>query len=97
MSDDPVFFIDSGYDVYPNISTPSPLWRLGNWKRDGARAVLDAYAASRSPAQHARLTVPLNQMARSGGAPDSRRLFGREDYITLLLHRHCAASGALTH
>ena len=97
VSDDPVFFIDSGYDVYPNISTPSSLWRLGNWKRDGARAVLDAYAASRSPAQHARLTVPLSQMARSCGALDSRRLFGQEDYITLLLYRHCAASGALTH
>lgn len=89
VSGDPVFFVDSNYDVYPNISTPSPLWRLGNWKKDGAEAVLENYRASRSIAQHTRLTVPVGQLARSCGDPDSRRLFTREDYIELLLHRYC--------
>ncbi len=28
------------------------------------------------------------------GKPESQRLFGRDDYITLLLYRYCAASGA---
>ncbi|MDE7218557.1 MAG: radical SAM protein [Oscillospiraceae bacterium] len=92
VSDDPVFFIDRSCDVYPNITTPSPFWRLGNWKKDGAGAVLEAYAASRSPAQHARLTVPASQLARACGDPNSRRLFGREDYIELLLHRYCAGA-----
>lgn len=92
VSEDPVFFIDCHYDVYPNITTPSPLWRLGNWKRDGAEAVLDAYAGSRSPAQRTRLAVPVSRLARAHGDPESRRLFGREDYIELLLHRCCTAA-----
>lgn len=86
---DPVFFVDHNYDVYPNITTPSLVWRLGNWKRDGAKAVLDAYADSRSTAQRTRLTTPLCQLARTCGDPESRRLFGRDDYIELLLHRFC--------
>lgn len=92
VSDDPVFFIGHNYDVYPNITTPSPIWRLGNWKKDGAEAVLDAYANSRSPAQRTRLTVPARQLAEACGDPESRRLFGREDYIELLLHRYCAGA-----
>lgn len=94
VSDDPVFFIDHSYDVYPNITTPSPIWRLGNWKRDGAQAVLDVYAGSQSIAQRARLTVPVRRLAEAHGDPDSRRLFGRDDYIELLLHRYCTAAGA---
>ena len=92
VSDDPVFFIDHNYDVYPNITTPSSIWRLGNWKKDGAKAVLEAYAESQSPAQHTRLSVPVCRLARAHGDPDSRRLFGREDYIELLLHRYCAGA-----
>ena len=93
VEEDPVFFVDCSYDVYPNITTPSPIWRLGNWKRDGARAVLDAYADSRSAAQRIRLTTPLCQLAQAGGDPGSRRLFGREDYIELLLDRFCGRAG----
>lgn len=92
VSDDPVFFIDRNYDVYPNITTPSPIWCLGNWKKDGARAVLDAYTASRSTAQHTRLTVPVCRLVQAHGDPDSRRLFGRGDYIELLLHRYCTGA-----
>ena len=94
VSDDPVFFIDHNYDVYPNITTPSPIWRLGNWKKDGAGAVLDAYRSSQSPAQQTRLMVPVCRLAEAHGDPESRRLFGRDDYIELLLHRYCTAAGA---
>lgn len=92
VSDDPVFFIDGNYDVYPNISTPSPIWRLGNWKTDGAETVLENYRVSRSIAQHTRLTVPVSRLVRSCGNPDSRRLFDREGYIELLLHRYCTGA-----
>lgn len=92
VSSDPVFFIDHNYDVYPNVTTPSPIWRLGNWKKDGAEAVLNAYAGSRSLAQRTRLTVPVCRLAEAYGDPESRRLFGREDYIELLLHRYCTGA-----
>ena len=40
VSDTPVFYIDKDFDVYPNISTPAPHWRLGSLKQDGVRTVL---------------------------------------------------------
>lgn len=83
----PVLFVDSRFDVYPNFTTPSPHWLLGNLKRDGAGAVLAAYAENKSPAQHARATVPVKELAAYGD-PESQRLFGRGDYIELLLHKY---------
>ena len=88
VADSPVFFIDKDFDVYPNISAPAPHWRLGNLKRDGA-AILQGYSDSKSAAQHTRLTVPLGDIVKAGGDQTSRRLFSRDDYITLLLNRYC--------
>lgn len=84
---EPVLYVDSHFDVYPNFTTPGPYWRLGNLKQDGAERVLEAYVKDESPAQRARRTVPVKELARLGD-PESRRLFGRGDYIELLLHRY---------
>lgn len=83
---EPVLYVDSHFDVYPNFTTPGPNWRLGNLKQDGAERVLEAYIKDESPAQHTRRTVPVKELARLGD-PESRRLFGRGDYIELLLSR----------
>ena len=89
VESEPVFYVDGSFDVYPNVTAPSPWWRLGNWKRDGAEAVLENYRESRSFAQRARLTVPAGELVRTYGDPESRRLFGRDDYIELMLARYC--------
>lgn len=85
----PVFYIDKDFYVYPNITTPAPHWCLGNLKTGGVRAVLENYAENRSPAQHARLTVPLGDMVQSQGDGNSRRLFTKDDYIVYILNRYC--------
>lgn len=87
--DSPVFYIDGNFDVYPNITTPAPHWRLGNLKKDGAEKVLQNYKNNKSFAQQTRLTVPICDIARSEGDETSERLFGKEDYIELLLNRYC--------
>lgn len=89
--DEPVFYIDREFDVYPNLSTPSPQWRLGNLKRDGAEKILDCYLNSRSLAQHIRLNTPTRELVLSQGDPTSRRLFWQGDYIELMLNRYCRA------
>lgn len=86
---DPVFYIDSRFNVYPNFTAPSPAWLLGNLKADGIEQVLKTYVNDESLAQHVRKTVPVSELVRAGGDPDSRRLFGRGDYIDLLLNRYC--------
>lgn len=89
VEDTPVFYVDRNLDVYPNITTPAPFWRLGNLRTDGAEAVLQTYLDSASPAQHAALTVPAREFVRAYGNPDSERLFGRSDYLEFLLNRWC--------
>ena len=89
ITDDPVFFVDHRYDVYPNITAPSPHWHLGNLKTDGAEAVLRRYIENKSTAQHIRATIPLGTIVQTCGNPTSRKLFTRGDFITLLLNRYC--------
>ncbi len=90
LSDNPpVFFVDGSFDVYPNFSAPAPYWRLGNLKEDGAAAITKNYREDRSEAQRARLCVPISEMAKKCGDPDSGRLFTRDDYIDYLLNSYC--------
>ena len=89
VTDTPVFYIDRNFDVYPNITCPSPHWCLGNLKLHGAEAVLENYIENRSLAQHTRFTVPLGDIVKSQADRQSQRLFTRDDYIIFLLNRYC--------
>lgn len=90
VSEAPVFYVDKNFDVYPNVSTPAPFWRLGNLKKDGAEAIVEAYTHSKSFAQRTRLTTPICEIVKACGNPHSRRLFTRGDYVTFMLNRYCA-------
>ena len=89
VSETPVFFIDSKFNVYPNTSTPSPQWLLGNLMSDGAETILENYTESRSRAQQTRLNVPLCELVLTQGDPTSQRLFLEDDYIELVMNRYC--------
>ena len=89
VSETPVFYIDSKFDVYPNISATEPHWLLGNLKTDGIDTVLCNYTDNKSPAQHTRATVPLCEIAASQGDITSQRLFSRGVYTEFLLNKYC--------
>lgn len=84
-----VLYIDGSFNVTPNIGVPASQWQLGNLKEQSPEEILSNLARDRSPAQHVRATVPLSELAKACGDPDSRRLFGRGDYIEYLLNRYC--------
>jgi len=85
----PVFFVDHRLDVYPNFTAPAPWWKLGNLVTDSAESILQKYSQNESTAQRIRKTVPLGEIVRRMGDPDSRRLFGRWDFTDLMLNRYC--------
>jgi len=87
--DKPVFFVDHRMDVYPNITAPAPWWKLGNLVTDGVKAVLQKYSQNESIAQQIRKTIPLGEIVRRMGNPDSIRLFSKGDYTSLILNRYC--------
>lgn len=84
-----VLYIDGGLNVTPNIGVPAPQWRLGSLREQTAGEILSNLKEGRSPAQHICATVPLMDLAKACGDPESRRLFDRDDYIEYLLNRYC--------
>ena len=85
----PYFDIDHNWDMYSNFGTPTPKWCLGNLKRDGAQAIVECYRGETSPAQAARRNIPLGEMVRACGDPDSQRLFDKGDYEDYILEKFC--------
>ena len=86
---EPVFFVDKDFDVYPNYETPSAAYCLGNLRLDGAERILERYRLNLSPAQHIRATVPMKDMVKACGNPESMRLFTEWDYKNLIHSRFC--------
>lgn len=87
--DTPVFYVDGNFNVYPNVSTPAPYWCLGNLKAHSAEEILQNYLQSNSIAQSMRLKVPICQIVKSSGNPNSLRLFDEQDYVIYLLNKYC--------
>jgi len=85
VEDSPVFYIDKNFDVYPNFTTPSTPWLLGNLKTNGAEYIVKNYINNATLAQQTLLTVPLNEMVRRHGNLNSQRLFCVDDYKNFLL------------
>lgn len=89
VSNSPVFFVTKDFDVYPNSSQISLWWYLGNLKKDGIENVIKNYIYNTSLAQNSRLTVPICEMVKACGDPNSYRLFDRDDYIDYILNQYC--------
>lgn len=89
VSDNPVFYIDQNWNVYPNVASIEPIWKLGNLKKDGIEKVLENYRESKSVAQNIRLNTPLSRIVQEEGNPMGEKLFEKEDYIELISNRYC--------
>ena len=75
-----VFYVDSGFNVYPNYSAPSEFYFLGNLKRDGAEKIIDNYVNNKSAAQHIMVNTEIREIAGACGNLQSSRLFLMGDY-----------------
>jgi hypothetical protein len=81
--------VDKDFNVYPNITTPSKYWLLGNLKTDGAEVVLHRYVNNETSAQRVRKTVSIGELIKSYGDFESEKLFSKSDYIDFLLNKYC--------
>jgi len=89
VTNTPWFFVDIDFNVYPNYETPSPFWCLGNLKADGAEKILETYINNNSKAQRIMVSIPVSEMAKKHGNPESMRLFDISDYQNYLLTKYC--------
>jgi MoaA/NifB/PqqE/SkfB family radical SAM enzyme len=92
VNDAPTFYVDKDFNVYPNITTPSKYWLLGNLKTDGAETILRRYLNDESPAQRVRATAPIGELVRDCGNFESERLFSQSDYLDFLVQLYCERS-----
>lgn len=89
VSNTPIFFVDKEFNVYPNYETPSSFWCLGNLKKDGAEKIIRTYQSNGSIAQHVMQNIPISEMVKKYGNPESMRLFAEWDYKNFLLQKYC--------
>ncbi|MDR0946517.1 MAG: radical SAM protein [Ruminococcus sp.] len=89
VTDTPTFYVDKDFNVYPNITTPSKYWLLGNLRTDDAETVLCRYLNDESTAQCVRKTVSVGELVKSCGDFESEKLFSKGDYIDFLVNKYC--------
>jgi len=75
------FLVTATMDVYTNIGEQLPWWSLGNLETDGLDAIMRRFEHDEVPGLQLNFHVPVGELARRYGRPDSRRLYGRSDLI----------------
>ena len=76
------FMVTPDLDVYCNLGEPMPWWRLGNLDGDGLDAIMQRYERDEVLGLQAMFHVPVSELARAYGRPNSRLLYERDDLIT---------------
>ena len=89
VTENPVFYIDNKFNVYPNITNISIYWHLGNLKQDGVRRIMDNYINNKSMAQEISVTKPVCDLVQNNGNNNSIKLFLENDYKIYLLNEFC--------
>ena len=83
----PCVFINTDYDVYPNIAEPTEWWRLGNFKTDGVDAVMKAYRDETTPGMKANRKITIGELARRYGNPADTKMYNGSDIYCRWLHQ----------
>ena len=89
VSENPVFYVDKEFNVYPNITNTSSYWLLGNLKKDGVENIITNYKGNKSIAQNISITEPICELTKKIGNNKSQRLFGENDYKIYLINKYC--------
>jgi MoaA/NifB/PqqE/SkfB family radical SAM enzyme len=88
-TEEPIFYVDKDFDVYPNISNCTAYWCLGNLKKDAIEMIVNNYIENKSIAQNISINVSLCDIVKEIGNRKSQRLFGKNDYKIYILNKYC--------
>lgn len=85
------FLVAPNRDVYPNIGTYTPMWRLGNLRTDGVATIIARYENEASPALALNRQVSCAELAQRYGDPHSRVL--DVSFPEIWFDRYCEEEG----
>ena len=84
------FLVTSDFDVYPNIGSVHPWWRLGNLRTDGIARIVETYEQDRCPGLRTIHSIPLRHLATVQGDSAGRKVYdGTDDLAALYVDRYC--------
>jgi len=84
------FFAMNNWDVYSNVGTLEPWWRLGNLKVDSVETIMQRFEKDEILGLDVLLNYPRNRLAREYGDPNGLKIYsGKNDLISLYHAKHC--------
>lgn len=85
---DITLYITSDLNVYFNFTNPSPAWRIGNIEQDGIDAIAEKTLNEDILALKLAKTMPIKELVRKYGDPNSDKVFSLDDYKMYLLNNY---------
>jgi MoaA/NifB/PqqE/SkfB family radical SAM enzyme len=84
------FFVTNNWDVYSNVGTLEPWWRLGNLKIDSVQAIIRRFERNEMPGLNVLLHFAWSELAISYGNPYGSKIYsGIGDLVSLYHAKHC--------
>lgn len=86
------FYVDGDWDVYTNMGTLEPWWRLGNLREEPLGRVLRRWVDDDLPILRTMRSVSRRELSERHGDPLGERVYsGLDDLLSLYLARECEA------
>ncbi|MBI2849436.1 MAG: hypothetical protein HYX80_00150 [Chloroflexi bacterium] len=84
------FFVTNNWDVFSNVGTLEPWWKLGNLKVDSVETIMRRFERDEILGLQILLHYPQSKLAEEYGDPQGSKIYsGRVDLIDLYHARHC--------
>ncbi len=84
------FFVDNNWDVFSNVGTLEPWWRLGNLKTDSVASIMRRFEQDEVPGLEVLLNHSRRGLAEEYGNPHGTKVYsGKKDLLSLYHARHC--------
>jgi hypothetical protein len=84
------FLIKNNWDVYSNVGTLEPWWRLGNLKTDSVQTIIQRFERDEIPGLDVLLHFPKSELVKQYANPDGSKIYsGSVDLLSLYQSKHC--------
>jgi MoaA/NifB/PqqE/SkfB family radical SAM enzyme len=84
------FFVTNSWDVFSNVGTLEPWWKLGNMKKDSVETIIRRFERDEILGLNIRLHYPQKNLAEKYGNPKGRKIYSsRTDLLDLYLAQYC--------
>jgi hypothetical protein len=84
------FFVTDDWDVFSNVGTLEPWWRLGNLRSESVSTSMRRFEQDEVPGLRVLVHHPPYRLAEEYGDPGGRRIYSSaNDLLALYRERHC--------